>query len=312
LKTFTGSVFAVDETHGRVLRGNNRLIAHSQSVGWRSLYAAIFEEGPTQTAEPAIGHPYFIYHLGRPTIVARKVEGNTPERALIGPRRICTTPSGVATHTRHDGAAEILQVYLRQSIYESAVREMYGCDVSDAMILPRFAIVDPLLEQLAIAVTTALRNQTVLDGLYIDTIAHMIAVHLAYHHSTRSRATRCTFISTISSSKMRRLIEFVEEHLDRDLSLKEMAEEIGMSPFYLPRAFRSALGKSPHQYVLERRIERARELLLNTDLPTVDIALASGFSSQSHLSNWFVRMVGIPPAAYRRQGHSQIGVRPNL
>jgi AraC family transcriptional regulator len=304
LTIFAGSVFTVEETHGRVLRGNNRLIAHSQSIGWRSLYAAIFEEGPTRTTEPAIGHPYLIYHLGRPTIVARKVEGNTPERALIGPRRICTTPSGAETHTRHDGTAEILQLYLRQSIYESAVSEMHGCDVSNAMILPRFAILDPLLEQLAITITTALRDRTVEDGLYVDTIAHMMAVHLARHHSTRSRVTRGPIISTISSSKLRRLIEFVEEHLDRDLSLKEMAEEVGMSPFYLPRAFKSALGKSPHQYVLQRRIERARELLRDTDLPTVDIALAAGFSSQSHLSNWFVRMVGVPPAVYRRQGHS--------
>ncbi|HEX4277414.1 MAG TPA: helix-turn-helix transcriptional regulator, partial [Bryobacteraceae bacterium] len=61
------------------------------------------------------------------------------------------------------------------------------------------------------------------------------------------------------------------------------------------------VGQSPHQYVLTRRIERARELLRNTDLPVVDVALAAGFSSQSHLAHWFLRQVGISPAAYRRQ-----------
>ncbi len=68
---------------------------------------------------------------------------------------------------------------------ESAVSEMYGCDASKAEIVPRFAILDPLLEQLAITITTALRDGTVEDGLYVDTLAHMIAVHLARRHSSR-------------------------------------------------------------------------------------------------------------------------------
>jgi AraC family transcriptional regulator len=180
---------------------------------------------------------------------------------------------------------------------------MYGCDVSQAPIVPRFAILDPLLEQLAITITTALRDGTVEDGLYVDTLAHMIAVHLARQYSTRSRIAHGPTPKAIPGWKMRRLIEFVEENLDRDLSLEAMAGEVEISPLYLPRAFKTAVGQSPHQYVLARRIERARELLRDTDLPIVDVALSSGFSSQSHLSNWFLRMVGISPAAYRRQNN---------
>jgi AraC family transcriptional regulator len=61
------------------------------------------------------------------------------------------------------------------------------------------------------------------------------------------------------------------------------------------------VGQSPHQYVLAPRIERARELLRNTSMPVVDVAMALGFSSQSHLSHWFLPQVGVSPAAYRRQ-----------
>jgi AraC family transcriptional regulator len=100
---------------------------------------------------------------------------------------------------------------------------------------------------------------------------------------------------------MRRLIEFIEENLDGDLSLDGMAREVEISPLYLARAFKAAVGQSPHQYVLARRIERAKELLRNTELPIVDVALSAGFSSQSHLSHWFLRNVGVSPAAYRRQ-----------
>jgi len=295
-------IFTARETHGRALRSGNRLIAHSQDVGWRSLYAAIMEEAPFDAVEPAIGHPFLIYHLSRPTEVTRKIEGAPRERSLIGPRRICITPGETVTQWQHSGHPEILQVYLRQSLYEAAVAEMYGCDPSSAEIVPRFAVVDPLLEQLAIAITSALRDGSANDALYIETLAQTLAVHLARTHSSRSRPVRTGKIDTISGPKMRRLIEYIEQNLDSNLSLETMAAEVIVSPRYLPRAFKMAVGQSPHRYVLARRIERAKELLRSTDMPVVDVALAAGFSSQSHLSNWFLREVGVSPAAYRRQG----------
>ena len=100
---------------------------------------------------------------------------------------------------------------------------------------------------------------------------------------------------------MKRLIDYIEEHLDSNLSLDAMANELQISALYLPRVFKIAVGQSPHQYVLARRIERAKNLLRNTDSPIADVALSSCFSSQSHLSNWFLRLFGIPPAVYRRQ-----------
>jgi AraC family transcriptional regulator len=297
-------IFTVRETHGRVLRSGNRLIAHSQDAGWRSLHAAILEEAPFQATERPIRHPALIYHLSRPTEVTRKIEGAARESALIGPRRICLTPGEATTEWQHAGHPEILQVYLRQSVYEAAVTEIYGCDSSGAELVPRFAILDPLLEQLAIAITNALRDGAAEDGLYIDTVAQMMAVHLARSHSSRSRPVRILPARPLSGWKMRRVIEYIEDNLEGDLSLQAMAAEVDISPLYLARAFKSAVGQSPHQYVLARRIERAKELLRNTDLPVVDVALSSGFSSQSHLSHWFIRQVGVSPAVYRRQAAS--------
>jgi AraC family transcriptional regulator len=295
-------VFTVRETHGRVLRPGNRVVAQSPQIGWRSLYAAILEEAPFQATESAVRHPSFIYHLTRPTEVMRKIAGATPEKALIGPRRICLTPGGAIAQWQHQGHPEILQVYLRQTIYESAVTDMYGCDPAAATLVPRFAMSDPLLEQLAIAIASSLREGTAEDGLYIDTLAQMIAAHLARHHSTRSRPPRLPAPQKISGWRMRRLIEYIEENIGDDLSLERMAAEVGVSPLYLARAFKAAVGQSPHRYVLERRLERAKELLRGTDTPIVDVALTTGFSSQSHLSNWFLRQVGVSPAVYRREG----------
>lgn len=296
-----GDTFMVRETHGRVLRAGNRLISHSQDAGWQPLHAAIFEEAPFRETETAIGHPSLIYHLSRPTEVRRKIEDGRPEQALIGPRRFCLTPGDTTAEWQHGGHPEILQVYLRKSVYAAAVREMYGGDESTAEVVPRFAVTDPLLEQLAVALMTALRTGSTTDRLYIETLAQMMAVHMARAHSTRARAGRPMPVDGLARRRMQRLLEYIEAHLDGDLSLEAMAAEVDLSPFHLSRVFKAELGQSPHQYVLGRRVELAKALLRDTAMPVASVAQAAGFSSQSHLSGWFRRNVGTTPAVYRRQ-----------
>lgn len=301
IKVTQSTVFDAHETHGRALHRGNRLIAHSQDAGWHSLYAAIFEEAPFQATESPVGHPSLIYHMLRPTEVSRRIEGERGEHSLIGPRRICITPGESTAHWAHHGHPQILQVYLRKSIFEHAIDEMYGGDASAAQVVPRFAVTDPLLEQLALAIISALHDGTAEDRLYVETMARMIAIHLAREHSTRSRPRSAPAADALSRRRLRHLVDYIETHLGDELSLEAMAAEVGLNPFYLSRVFKAALGQSPHQYVLERRMERARTLLRETATPIAEIALSTGFSSQSHLSNWFRRRVGVSPAAYRRE-----------
>jgi len=216
---------------------------------------------------------------------------------LSGPGRFCATPGDASAYWQHSGNPEILQMYLRKSVFESAAEEMFG---SAATLVPRFAFVDPLLEQLAIAVLNALRDGNVDDRLYIETISQLIGVHLCRAHSSRSRARQPAPLDGLSHARIRRLLDYIEHHLGEDLSLEAMAAEVGLSPLYLIRAFRSAVGQSPHQYVVARRVEHARGLLVGTATPIADIALAAGFSSQSHLTAWFRRLVGVSPAVYRK------------
>jgi AraC family transcriptional regulator len=127
-----------------------------------------------------------------------------------------------------------------------------------------------------------------------------MAVHLARKHSSRSRSERVA-PSCVSRRRIEQLIDYIEAHLDGDLSLESMAAQVNLSPLHLVRVFKAQLGESPHRYIVTRRVERARHLLRDTDTPIAEVALRSGFSSQSHLSSWFRRLVGVPPAAYRRQ-----------
>ncbi|MGH7805748.1 MAG: helix-turn-helix transcriptional regulator, partial [Candidatus Binatia bacterium] len=83
--------------------------------------------------------------------------------------------------------------------------------------------------------------------------------------------------------------------------LDELAAEAGASRFHFARAFREATGVPPHRYLTLRRIERAKELLLQTEIPLVDVALASGFASQSHFTLRFRETVGVTPRRFRAE-----------
>jgi AraC-like DNA-binding protein len=95
--------------------------------------------------------------------------------------------------------------------------------------------------------------------------------------------------------------EYIDVHLEKDLRVEELASHLGISPSYFARSFRSSVGLAPHAYVMRRRLLRAQELLANTDLPLIIIALATGFADQSHFSRRFHEMTGVPPRNFRLQ-----------
>ena len=100
---------------------------------------------------------------------------------------------------------------------------------------------------------------------------------------------------------LRSIKEYIDVHLEKNLSIKELASHLGISPSYFARSFRNSVGLAPHAYVMRRRLLRAQELLASTELPLIDIALATGFADQSHFSRRFHDMTGVPPRAFRLQ-----------
>jgi AraC family transcriptional regulator len=100
---------------------------------------------------------------------------------------------------------------------------------------------------------------------------------------------------------LRSIEEYIDLHLEKDLSVEDLAAHLGISTSYFARSFRSSVGLAPHAYVMRRRLLRAQELLASTDLPLIDIALATGFADQSHFCRRFHQMTGMPPRTFRLQ-----------
>lgn len=109
---------------------------------------------------------------------------------------------------------------------------------------------------------------------------------------------------SLEQARLARVLEAIDADLQGDLSLSSLAKVACLSPFHFSRAFKAATGLSPHTFVLRRRIERAQDLLMSSELAIASIAYAVGFSSQSHLNNAFKRETGFTPGAYRRTRNS--------
>jgi AraC-like DNA-binding protein len=111
----------------------------------------------------------------------------------------------------------------------------------------------------------------------------------------------------LTHTQLQQVLNYIQTHLDsaeptlreRDLSLTELAEVINISPTYFASLFKQAMAVSPHQYVIQQRVEQAKLMLSKTDLEIADIALQVGFSSQSHLTQHFKRFTGKTPKQIR-------------
>ena len=132
------------------------------------------------------------------------------------------------------------------------------------------------------------------DGLAFALLSRAVALSTPHARAPSSGA------SALGVRARERLFDFIEASLHRNLGLEELARQVGYGRGHFLKMFRSATGTSPHQYLLDRRVERAKALLEEGRMPLIEIAIACGFSSQSHLSAEFRRRVGIAPARYRR------------
>jgi AraC family transcriptional regulator len=99
---------------------------------------------------------------------------------------------------------------------------------------------------------------------------------------------------------MRRLQDHVDAHLSESIDLAELSAIAGLSVFHFARQFKLSTGVTPHYYLVHTRVQRAQEMLASTELSLSDVAFATGFSDQSHLTRHFRQIVGVTPGQFRR------------
>jgi len=272
------------------------VLASSMRLGWRGITVERHRLPGSEFPEhQVIGHQLSI-HVGEPVDLELRLGGRwRTERRTSG--AVDFVPHGALSVPRWRGSYEFIKLALDPPFVERALGAAGGRPV----LVERRNVADPQVEWLARALVAELEGGNVGGPLFAESLGTALAAHLSGRYA-EAPGPRTELGIGLTRWMVRRVAEYVDAHLAGDVSLAAMAGVLGLSPYHFARLFRRTVGVPPHQYVLQRRVERAKELLLAGGLDLSEVALAAGFSDQSHLTRVFRRAVGLTPARFRRAG----------
>jgi AraC family transcriptional regulator len=166
--------------------------------------------------------------------------------------------------------------------------------------IDRFLFRDPELGNICRKLCREMSLRSMADRLYVETLAIETASLLLREYGTTLTAAKRIPRGGLTHRDARRVTEYLEANLERALTLRELADVAELSTHHFLRMFKRTLGLTPYQYLIERRVERAKELLHDQTASLAEIGLSTGFCSQSHFTCAFHRVVGITPAEFQR------------
>lgn len=207
-------------------------------------------------------------------------------------------PAGTAEDWFEDDDSDTVEVRLPASLVRLAAEEM-GRDPDRAGIVQQCHARDEQIEHIGWALAAEQRGRSPNGLFYRESLGMALAAHLLTHYPAHTAAA-VAVPRVLSQSELARITEYIEAHLDQDVSLLRLARVCGVSASHLRALFKRSLGVPVHEYIIQRRVARARTLLLRGDLPASQIALDSGFSHQSHMARCMRRVLGVTPTSIAR------------
>ena len=268
-----------------VSRGQNLKLQHLQnSAGEGSCY---FERE----------HALFISLAPRPIEYVQVQDGKT-HTGLYQRGDILITPANTPLFVRWSGEEDCLQIRLTSEFIQDIARETLDRDPEQLELLPEFQIRNPQIEACAMMLLAEFQQEHVDNGLYLDSLTNVLAVNLLRHH-TASKPRLSIYEGGLPPRQLSQVLDYIDTYLEQNIKLADLAQLLNMSQFHFSRLFKQSIGITPHQYLSQQRVERAKKLLKKTDRLIIDIALECGFSSHSHLSKKFRQLTGMTPKVYR-------------
>mgnify|MGYP001794852347 CR=1 FL=1 len=243
------------------------------------------------------GHTIFISLASRPIEYVQVQDGKT-HTGLYQRGEILISPVNTPLYVRWSGNENCLQIRITEEFLQSIAQKTLNQNLDRLELLPEFQIRDAQIEAIAMMLFTEHQQERFNDEFYLDSLTNVLAVNLLRNH-TASKPKLPIYQGGLPPRQLGQVLDYIDAYLDRNIKLADLAQLLDMSPFHFSRLFKQSIGMTPHQYLSQQRVGRAKQLLKQTDRLIIDIALECGFSSHSHLSKQFRQVTGITPKAYR-------------
>ena len=280
-------------------------IAGGEGPAWRDVKATVL-------ALPAVSGVFTMPTTAEPLIaLVTSGEAEAQERENGGPwlksrlraGSLYITAAGAPYdfqwRTLGTASFEVMLVLLSLPLFGDALADVFGANAEFARLRDVSGFEDSEL----VALLQRLREELArpaASALYVRGIGQALAVHLARNYTALTECARCES-AALPGFKLRRITDWMAEHLAEEFCLARLAEQAGMSEFHFNRLFKRATGVPPSQYQIRLRLDTARRLLRETDRSVITIANDVGYSNPSHFARLFRKDAGLSPSDYRRQ-----------
>jgi AraC family transcriptional regulator len=274
-------------------------VATSGPLGWSALRAEHFHHAPVVDLDlPGHTHHLLSVFLRPPERIKLSSEGFEWE-APLAPGSILFLPAEHARRAYWRGSAESVHVHLDPGLVSRVAAEALDLDPGRVEFPHIGAQFHPQLQAAMLALDAELADGAAGGRLLAESLANVIAVQLIRRFVPVDRLARQPR-GGLSERQLRATREYIEEHLDSELTLDAIAAVAHLSPYHFARQFKTSTGLPPHQYVITRRVERAKRLLRDSrNLTLAQVAARSGFWDQGHFTRHFKRQVGVTPKRFR-------------
>lgn len=173
----------------------------------------------------------------------------------------------------------------------------------DIELTEHWNVTDPNIVAVLLAMRTDLRAGSPSGPMYGESLANALAIYLLKRYAAKPRVP-AVYKGGLPRHRLKRIVEYIRENLSADITLAQLAATVGMSPHYFAKLFRQSTGRAPHQYVLMRRIDFAKERLRDSRRSVIEIGLDAGFPNPSHFARVFRKWVGVSPSDFRSESRA--------